>query len=117
VKATTAIAHQSGPSHVDTVPNGSLPSLDQLIELVADQVAERVVSLVRDKVREAYLDVEQAAEYLCCKPKRVYELRAQGRLLPYRDGRRLLFRHEDLDACLVRESPGVDGGTPKQGGV
>ena len=50
--------------------------------------------------REPYLSVEQAADYIAGKPKRVYDLVESGRLRPHRDGRRLLFKHEDLDAAL-----------------
>jgi excisionase family DNA binding protein len=90
----------------ETSPNGS-PSLDQLAEVVAEALAPKLAPLLvaslNQSPSEPYLTVEQAAEYLGCKPKRIYELVRQGRLLPYREGRRLLFRREDLDACLVRE--------------
>jgi excisionase family DNA binding protein len=52
---------------------------------------------------EPYLAVEEAAEYLAAPKSRIYELVERGRLNPYRDGRRLLFRREDLDAVLHRE--------------
>jgi excisionase family DNA binding protein len=48
------------------------------------------------------LTVEEAATYLACAPKRIYELKAQGRIAHFRDGKRLLFRREDLDAALRR---------------
>lgn len=80
----------------------SLPLPSSLIDAIADQVAHRVAELLPDRP-EPYLDVEGAAEYLACAPKRVYDLKAQGRLAHHRDGSRLLFRREDLDAALVRQ--------------
>lgn len=72
----------------------------QLIEAVA----QRVASLLAEQIPncpEPYFDVAQAAEYLAAKPRRIYELKAQGRLRHYQDGTRLLFRTEDLDAALL----------------
>lgn len=68
---------------------------DQLACRVAERLAEVVVSPA-----EPYLDVEQAAEYLACDKDRIYDLKALGRLRHVRDGRRLLFRREWLDAAL-----------------
>jgi excisionase family DNA binding protein len=64
-----------------------------------------------------YLTTEKAAEVLACRQKQIYELVAQGRLRHFRDGQRLLFQQDDLDAALEARAAGVDGGTPKQGGV
>lgn len=52
-----------------------------------------------------YLNVEEAAAYLACRKRRVYELVEQCRLVPFRDGRRLLFTRADLDAALERGKP------------
>ncbi len=68
---------------------------------LAESIAARVAEMVRSDP-EPYLDVGAAAEYLACKPKRIYELKAAGRLAHFRDGTRLLFRREDLDAALRR---------------
>jgi len=74
------------------VPDGLL---DALAERVADHLADRVVP-----APAPYLTVEQAAEYLRRPRSRIYELVASKRLRHRRDGRTLLFRHEDLDGCL-----------------
>jgi excisionase family DNA binding protein len=50
-----------------------------------------------------WLDVEGAAERLCCPTSRVYDLHARGVLVGYRDGRRLVFKVSDVDAVLVRD--------------
>ena len=49
---------------------------------------------------EPWFDVPAAAVYLACSAKRIYDLVALGRLRCARDGRRLLFRREWLDAAL-----------------
>lgn len=74
------------------VPDGLL---DALAERVAGHLADRVVPPA-----EPYLTVEEAAEYLRRPKSRIYELVASKRLRHRRDGRTLLFRHEDLDGCL-----------------
>ena len=74
------------------VPDGLL---DALAERVAGHLADRVVP-----TPAAYLTVAEAAEYLRRPKSRIYELVACKRLRHRRDGRTLLFRHEDLDGCL-----------------
>jgi excisionase family DNA binding protein len=68
-----------------------------------DQLARRVAELTATKAtgtREGYLDVEEAASYLACDKDRIYDLKSMGRLRYAKDGRRLLFRREWLDAAL-----------------
>ena len=74
-------------------------------ELV-DAIAERVVDLLAERTPAQaeptpWLDVDAAARYLACERHRVYDLVSAGRLRCARDGRRLLFRCEWLDDCLV----------------
>jgi excisionase family DNA binding protein len=68
---------------------------DEFVDEIADRVAERF-----DRPVEGWLDVEQAAAYLAAKPDRIYDLVAMDRLEVRRDGRRLLFRREWLDAAI-----------------
>jgi excisionase family DNA binding protein len=88
-----------------------MPSLEHVIDAVADAVAARVTAKGSD---EPYLSAEQAAEYLACTPKRIYELVAADRLRHYRDGRRLLFRRDDLDAALEVCEPRAYGRSTTQ---
>lgn len=67
---------------------------------MSDYLTTEKAAEVPARSAESYLTVERAAEYLGCKPKRIYELIAQGRVRHYRIGRRILFRREDLDAAL-----------------
>ena len=71
---------------------------DEALDLLADLVAERLRPAPHE--RSPWLDTAGAADYLAAKPARIHDLVALGRLTPRRDGRRLLFRREDLDAYL-----------------
>ena len=68
-------------------------------------VAERAAALVAERSRAAdeaqpYLTVQEAADYLRCRPKRIYDLTGQRRLPHVKDGSRTLLRRVDLDAYL-----------------
>jgi excisionase family DNA binding protein len=71
-----------------------------LVEAIAQRAAEIVAE--RQAVEEAtpYLTVDEAADYLRCKPKRVYDLCSQRRIPFVKDGSRTLLRRADLDAHL-----------------
>lgn len=69
--------------------------LEAIAERAADLLAERQAATVAP-----LLTVEQAAAYLACKPKRVYDLCSQRRLPFAKDGSRTLLRRADLDAYL-----------------
>ncbi len=78
-------------------------SLNVPPELI-DALAKRVATLLTETATpppSPFLGVDEAAEYLGRPKSRVYELVAQRRVRHYRDGRALLFRREDLDACLT----------------
>ena len=85
--------------------SGSL-SLGVPVELI-EAVAQRTADLLEERLPhrpEPYLNVEQAAEYLAASTDRIYDLRRQG-LPHFKDGTRLLFKREDLDAWLARGDP------------
>ena len=93
---------QDPPKHTSAGLSIDLP--DSVLDALADRVAARMAPPV-----EPYLDADQAAEYLGClrptakKPAgRIYELVEGGSLACFRDGRRMLFKRADLDACLER---------------
>jgi excisionase family DNA binding protein len=95
--------HLKQPIRAEGHTNGShaLPVPDALLESLAVRVADLLAERFPE-TPEPYLTVEEAATYLACAPKRIYELKAQGRIAHFRDGKRLLFRREDLDAALRR---------------
>lgn len=89
-------------SQIDSAISLGVPP--ELIEALADHVADRLTAQMSEPP-SAYLKIEEAAEYLACPVSRIRDLKDQGRLRHYRDGRRLLFRREDLDAALTVREP------------
>ncbi len=75
----------------------SRADLDHLADLLAPRLEHR---LARTPADEGWLNAEQAAGYLGCSRDRIYDLVQLGKLHPCRDGRRLLFRRNDLDDHL-----------------
>jgi len=66
-----------------------------------DSIAERVAELVQPAAAVSpWLSSEQAADYIAAPVSRIHDLVALRKLSPRRDGRRLLFRRDDLDAYL-----------------
>jgi excisionase family DNA binding protein len=75
----------------------------ELTDEALEALAQRVAAILAEReplTPSAWLDTKAAAEYLSCTPDRVHDLVGLRRLCPSRDGRRLLFRREDLDAYL-----------------
>jgi excisionase family DNA binding protein len=68
--------------------------LDQLADVLADRVAARAGA------RSPWLCASEAAEYLACPLSRVRRLTMTGDLPVHRDGRRVLYRREELDAFI-----------------
>jgi excisionase family DNA binding protein len=66
---------------------------------LVDEVAERVEARVG--ARSPWLDAPEAAEYLRCKLSRVRKLTATGELPAHHDGRRVLYRRDELDAFVL----------------
>jgi len=69
----------------------------ELVEAIADQVAVR---LQPHEPNDPWLDVDEAADYLRCKPQRIYDLVSYERLRVAKDGRRSLFKRAWLDEVL-----------------
>jgi excisionase family DNA binding protein len=66
-------------------------ALDRLADALAERVAIRVAA------RSPWLDADEAAEYLRSPVSRVRKLTMTGELPVHRDGRRVLYRREELD--------------------
>jgi excisionase family DNA binding protein len=71
----------------------------ELIELVARRAAELLAER-QPAALEPWLTVDQAAQHLACRPKRIYDLCSQRRVPFVKDGSRTLLRRADLDAYL-----------------
>jgi excisionase family DNA binding protein len=90
--------------------------VEQVAERVADAVAERLAASGHDQnpcftpekgsnrgqnTGSPWLSADQAAAYIGGAPvSRAYDLVQTGKLKPHRDGRRLVFHRDDLDAYL-----------------
>ncbi len=71
---------------------------DALIERIAQRVAELVAD--NGTGSATYLDVKGAADYISAPVSRIYELKKKGAIPCHPDGRRLLFRTDELDRYL-----------------
>lgn len=69
------------------------------LDALAAKVADRLRSLKADEP-EPWITVDQAAEHLGCKPRRIYDLVSQHRIPFEKDGARLLFRRSAIDSEL-----------------
>jgi excisionase family DNA binding protein len=69
---------------------------DAQLAAIAEKAAELVAEHLERHDRDGFLDVAGAAEFLACKPDRIYALKSAGRIPFYKDGSRLLFDREEL---------------------
>lgn len=74
--------------------------LNELVETIATRVAERLATGQPSPL----MTVPEAADYLRCEPKRIYDLTSQRRLDFVKDGSRTLIRREALDRYLSENS-------------
>jgi excisionase family DNA binding protein len=91
--------------------NETLPAQppDSWIETVTAPIAAALAEQIRAQVRATppspYLNIQEAAEYLRCKPQRVYDLVSARVLERYKDGTRVLVRRDEIDAYLASLGP------------
>jgi len=79
--------------------NFPLPLHRELLEYHAAKIAEELAVRMTPPP-QPYMNVDDAAEYLACGRRRIYDLVERGAVACYRDGKRLLFRREDLDTYV-----------------
>lgn len=75
----------------------------ELVEAIAMRVADeldRRGRLAGTITATPWLTIDEAADYLRCAKQRLYDLASSGELTPHKDGRRSLYRREQLDAHL-----------------
>jgi excisionase family DNA binding protein len=78
------------------------PALDRLAEVLAPRLTLLIAQRPSVPGRQAaWLDVEGAAGRLACPKSRIYALVSAKRIPHYKDGSRLLFRPEELDAWVL----------------
>ena len=79
--------------------NISLPL--EIVEEITRRVTEALAASLDLRRTPELLTTAQAAEYLNCKPQRIYDLKSRGDLPAFKEGGRVLIRRADLDALLV----------------
>lgn len=84
-----------------TGPPLTLALPDELLEELAERVADLLAERNAPTEAEGFLDVTDAAAFLSCKSSRVYALTSSGRLPHYKDGSRLLFDRDELRAYVA----------------
>lgn len=80
----------------------------QLSEEAIDAIARRAAELVLERLDAAspageWLTIDEAAVFLRCKPRRIYDLRSDGRLGRYSEGGRALVARHELVGLVVDE--------------
>jgi hypothetical protein len=88
------------------------PFVERLAPLLAAAGASRPAREV-----SPYMTVAEAAVFLCCAPKRVYNLRSEGRLTRAEEGgRALLLRVPSQDGRRGAGGPAATGPAPRPTG-
>jgi excisionase family DNA binding protein len=80
----------------------SIEASDGLLERIAQRAAQ-ILTEHETHSSSSWVSTRAAAEHLCCPLGRIYDLVQLGKLNPQRDGRRLLFRRQDLDDYLEEQ--------------
>jgi excisionase family DNA binding protein len=107
---TSSHANGSHSRDAANAREAACDSLSLVMELTAEQldaIAERVAARIAESSTAAaptWLDTRGAADYIAGTVGRIHDLVQLRRLTPRRDGRRLLFRRDDLDAYLERSA-------------
>jgi excisionase family DNA binding protein len=70
---------------------------DELVERIAQRVADIIDERRVKRELPRWLTVAEAAAYIGAKPQRIYDLRSMGRLGRHGDGRRGLVDRNELD--------------------
>jgi excisionase family DNA binding protein len=78
---------------------GDLVKDEMTLDLLADALAPRLRALGLSEApdEDRLMRTEDAARYLSCSKRRLYDLVMIRKLEPQRDGRSLLFRRSELD--------------------
>ena len=85
---------------IQRTAQASIELTAETVEVIACRVAELLADQAPAGEVDPYLTVEQAADYLACRPKRIYDLCSQRRVAFHKDGSRTLLRRSDLDAYV-----------------
>lgn len=75
----------------------------EVLEAIAARAAELVLERSPERSESPYLNVEEAAAFLRCKPQRIYELRTSGRLRRITEGGRALVLRAEVERLIEEE--------------
>jgi excisionase family DNA binding protein len=78
----------------------ALADSPELLNEIAALVAARLEPTTNTRQLSDWLTTEEAADYLRCKTRRIYDLTSQGRLTAVKDGSRNLYERAELDRHL-----------------
>jgi excisionase family DNA binding protein len=82
-------------------PEGVTDAASSFWDAVVEAAAARVLAqLPVQQQPTTWLNVEQAAEHLCCSRHRLYRLVSMRRVPHHHEGARLLFERSELDAWI-----------------
>ena len=94
-----------------TPPSQLADALQQLLDMLADQIAARLTNRQppRDEEEGAtpWMNADTAAGYLDWPKQRLYKLTAQGSIPHYKHDGRLLFHRQELDQWLTGHRQGA----------
>ena len=71
---------------------------------VRDVVREEARSAATNEVQSEWMTVKQAAKWLGCDVRRIYDKCDQRRLTRYKDGGRLLLRRSEVAAQVEKDA-------------
>lgn len=81
-----------------------IPIPPELVDAIAEVVAQRLRQLELDENPPSpYMTPDEAAEYLRCQTKRIYDLRTSGRLTRVTEGSRALVLREEIERLVVED--------------
>lgn len=85
------------------------PELKEVIEVTAKTVLQRLLvqRLAADQSGSPLLTVKETCSYLKCSRATLRRLEEAGVLLPKRYGRKVLYRHADVDAFTNKRAGAV----------
>jgi excisionase family DNA binding protein len=78
--------------------NLSIPA--ELVDVIAAKVAGILEGRQPAAAPKRWLTIDEAADYIGAKPKRIYDLRSAGRLSRTGDGSRVLVDRNELDRLI-----------------
>ncbi|MBA3914896.1 MAG: helix-turn-helix domain-containing protein [Acidobacteriales bacterium] len=74
---------------------------DAIEEALLPRIREIVADELKKEPQSKFVDVNEAAEILRCRPQRIYNHASEGKLRRFKDGSRVLFARKDVENLIV----------------